>query len=71
MTHSKLARSAHCIVQAGTCVAALSIAVFMNGNATADSLPERVSFASADGRTTLVGYVFEPEAPHARAPRRW
>ncbi|WP_315838337.1 dienelactone hydrolase family protein [Bradyrhizobium prioriisuperbiae] len=32
-------------------------------------LPERVTFASADGRTTLVGYVFKPEGPHpARTP---
>jgi carboxymethylenebutenolidase len=34
-------------------------------DATAASLPERVTFASADGRTTLVGYVFLPERPHA------
>ena len=35
----------------------------------AASLPERVTFASADGRTTLVGYVFIPEVPHpARTP---
>jgi dienelactone hydrolase len=27
-------------------------------------LPDRVTFTSADGRTTLVGYVFKPEAPH-------
>ncbi len=33
--------------------------------ATAASLPERVTFASVDGRTTLVGYVFKPEGPHA------
>ena len=34
-----------------------------------DSLPERVTFKSADGRTTLVGYVFEPEGTHpARTP---
>src|SRR5450432_498081 len=28
-------------------------------------LPDRVTFASADGQTTLVGYVFKPEGPHA------
>jgi dienelactone hydrolase len=27
--------------------------------------PDRVTFASADGHTTLVGYVFKPEAPHS------
>jgi dienelactone hydrolase len=32
--------------------------------AAAASLPERVTFASADGRTILVGYVFKPEGPH-------
>jgi len=38
-------------------------------DASAASRPERVTFASADGRTTLVGYVFLPEAPHpARMP---
>src|SRR5205807_5653969 len=32
-------------------------------------LPDRVVFASADGQTTLVGYVFKPEGPHsARSP---
>jgi dienelactone hydrolase len=29
------------------------------------ALPDRVTFASADGATTLVGYVFKPEGPHA------
>jgi carboxymethylenebutenolidase len=28
-------------------------------------LPERVTFPSADGQTTLYGYVFRPEGPHA------
>jgi carboxymethylenebutenolidase len=38
-------------------------------DAVAASLPERVTFASADGRTTLVGYVFLPEVPHpSRTP---
>jgi dienelactone hydrolase len=27
--------------------------------------PDRVTFASADGHTTLVGYVFKPEAPRS------
>ena len=32
-------------------------------------LPDRVMFPSADGQTTLVGYVFKPEGPHAaRSP---
>jgi dienelactone hydrolase len=32
-------------------------------------LPDRVTFASADGQTSLVGYVFKPEGPHAaRSP---
>jgi carboxymethylenebutenolidase len=34
-------------------------------DAVAAPLPERVTFASADGHTTLVGYVFKPEGPHA------
>jgi dienelactone hydrolase len=29
------------------------------------ALPDRVTFASADGHTTLVGYVFKPEAPRS------
>lgn len=34
-----------------------------------EPLPERVTFSSADGRTTLVGYVFKPEGAHpARTP---
>src|SRR5450631_1266560 len=48
---------------------ALSALVFGIADAMAASLPERVTFASADGRTTLVGYVFKPEVPHAaRSP---
>ena len=32
-------------------------------------LPDRVMFPSADGATTLIGYVFKPEGPHAaRSP---
>jgi dienelactone hydrolase len=32
-------------------------------------LPDRVTFAGADGQTALVGYVFKPEGPHAtRSP---
>jgi dienelactone hydrolase len=34
----------------------------------ADVLPERVTFASADGHTTLVGYLFHPEG--VRSARR-
>jgi carboxymethylenebutenolidase len=29
-------------------------------------LPDRVTFASADGQTTLVGYVFKPEGRHSQ-----
>jgi carboxymethylenebutenolidase len=46
-------------------IAAISTLVFVTTGATAASLPERVTFASADERTTLVGYVFLPEGPHA------
>ena len=46
-------------------LAALWIVAFASASAIAASLPERVTFASADGHTTLVGYVFMPEGPHA------
>jgi carboxymethylenebutenolidase len=37
--------------------------------AAADDTPERVTFASKDGHTTLVGYLFMPAAPRtARVP---
>jgi carboxymethylenebutenolidase len=36
--------------------------------AHAQPLPERVTFASADGTTTLTGYLFSPAAHAARAP---
>ena len=50
-------------------IAAISAFVILTGHATAAPLPERVTFASADGQTTLVGYVFLPEGPHpARMP---
>jgi carboxymethylenebutenolidase len=44
-------------------IAAISAFAVWTADATAASLPERVTFASADGRTTLVGYVFLPEGP--------
>lgn len=50
-------------------MAAIPTLVIPSADATAASLPERVTFASADGRTTLVGYVFMPKGPHgSRAP---
>jgi carboxymethylenebutenolidase len=45
-------------------IAAISALAF-TADATAASLPERVTFASADGRTTLVGYIFIPEGSQA------
>jgi dienelactone hydrolase len=45
--------------------AAMAVLVFWTMEAIAAPLPERVTFASADGHTTLVGYIFEPEGPHA------
>jgi dienelactone hydrolase len=49
-------------------LAALTIAL-LGAGPPAGQLPDRVTFASADGHTTLVGYVFKPEGPHAaRAP---
>ena len=51
------------LTQHAACAAAA--VVFCAIDATAASPPKRVTFASADGRTTLVGYVFSPEAPHA------
>src|SRR5262245_50192954 len=44
---------------------ALSAAVAPGGCAEASDLPERVTFASADGRTTLVGYLFKPDGMRA------
>lgn len=46
-------------------IAAMSVLISGTTVATAASLPARVTFASADGRTTLVGYVFRPEGSHA------
>jgi dienelactone hydrolase len=52
-------------IRYAACLAALSALVFAIAGAEAAPLPERVTFASADGKTTLVGYVFKPEVPHA------
>jgi carboxymethylenebutenolidase len=59
----------------GTAARVVVIVATMSGAAgtyaasASDTLPERVTFASADGRTTLVGYVFKPELPRsARIP---
>lgn len=44
---------------------AIAALVLFTITATAASLPQRVTFPSADGHTTLVGYVFVPEGAHA------
>jgi len=46
-------------------IAAIATLAFRIADAAAADLPDRVTFMSADGRTTLVGYVFKPEARHA------
>ena len=59
----------------GRAACLVAIMVVMSGIGGADAvpppgaLPDRVTFASADGSTTLVGYVFKPEGAHsARSP---
>jgi carboxymethylenebutenolidase len=47
---------------ATTIVAAGTAAIAFAAVARAQPLPERVTFPSADGKTTLVGYVFAPKA---------
>ena len=61
--------SSHALTLPVAMIATMLALVIPSANAMAASLPERVTFASADGRTRLVGYVFTPEAPHpARTP---
>ena len=59
-------------VRAGACVAWFALSVVALGatdRASAADEPERATFPSADGRTTLVGYVFRPpRMPAARVP---
>lgn len=54
------------------CVAVVALAAALAGATGASAqgaLPDRVTFPSADGTTTLVGYVFRPPGPHpARMP---
>jgi carboxymethylenebutenolidase len=54
------------------CCAVAALAATLIGATGAraeDAPPERVTFPSADGVTTLVGYVFRPPGPHpARVP---
>jgi hypothetical protein len=66
-------KSFHDGSSAAVCLVAIMAAIA--GIAAVDAappsgaLPDRVTFASADGHTTLVGYVFKPEAPQsARMP---
>jgi hypothetical protein len=49
----------------GAIIAAMSGIGGANGAPPSGVLPDRVTFASADGTTTLVGYVFKPEGAHA------
>ena len=61
--------SSHALTLPVAMIATMLVFVIPSPDAMAASLPERVTFASADGRTTLVGYVFIPEVPHpARTP---
>ena len=55
-------RAAACLLAA---VATIGI-VGVKAAPTSTALPDRVTFASADGHTTLVGYVFKPEGPHSQ-----
>jgi len=48
-----------------TAASAIAALLLFAIDATAASLPQRVTFPSVDGHTTLVGYVFVPEGPHA------
>lgn len=50
-------------------LAAVLAAAFNSLPASAETVPERVTFPSNDGKTTLVGYLYLPQAQHAaRAP---
>jgi dienelactone hydrolase len=54
---------------AGAIALIAAVAAGPGGRATASDGPERVTFASADGTTTLVGYLFKPaRMPAGEAP---
>jgi dienelactone hydrolase len=64
-------KSPHDRSETAACLVAMVVAISGIANAAPPSvaLPDRVTFASADGHTTLVGYVFKPEGTHpARTP---
>jgi dienelactone hydrolase len=61
---SRLDRSARATF-AVAIIAILSGVVGAHAAPPSGALPDRVTFASADGTTTLVGYVFKPEGTHA------
>jgi carboxymethylenebutenolidase len=51
------------------CLIALAAMSALRASAEAADRPERVAFPSADGKTTLLGYLFRPAAmPSARVP---
>jgi dienelactone hydrolase len=55
--------------RAVACLLAVAATIGISGaNAAPPSgaLPDRVTFASADGHTTLIGYLFKPEVPHSQ-----
>ena len=53
---------AYVALRIGVFILAMNGALVWNGGAAAANLPERVTFQSADGMTTLVGYLFKPAA---------
>src|ERR1700753_3383276 len=59
----------HVRVETAACFVAAVAAIGIAGSRAAPpvaTLPDRVTFASADGQTTLVGYVFKPQGTHAQ-----
>lgn len=59
----------HAFRRAGWITLTAAVALAPIGRAGAPDGPDRVTFLSADGRTVLVGYVFEPERmPTRRVP---
>lgn len=62
-------RLAACLVRAAIAVVFLAFVALSSGEAVAQtSQPRTVSFPSADGKTTLVGYLFAPAGRPKTAP---
>jgi len=65
------ARKTHHLIRFAAAAALAILSVAASPPPPLGPLPDRVTFASADGQTTLVGLCVQAEGPHAARSPAW